>query len=650
MTFRSMALVALVAGAAMNTNNNVSAFMQQKPVSPALIQKPESSTSLHVIGGVIRKMREEKAKKEMPMASEEERKKDAPGLRVGKDAWKWPPVWPYDKYMFTRPDEIPKKPQPNMASMMASASGTQMPPPVVEEEEEIEELDLPKFWGEENSSVLTEMDDAAIETIKNHYAYYLRDGMSVLELGAAENSYLPDDIKLSRHVGVGLNKALMETNPSISESMVVNLNKVLPEKSVDSEELLGLGADTFDTILMANTIEYMTNPREVFRTAWYLLKPGGMLIVPFTNKEAFKGKFGKAQTNAWETMSDDQHVWVTGSFFQFSAGDGWENLKGFDISPASAKREDGPLAVLQNQGKTMSTFVVQATKGLQAAAIDDEDPEKSFSSKMWMLQTVEERDKKMLAPRLARAFQLSTSGTDKEAMARNVDKIPTVYDALIKMDTFAFPFNLQSQLASYLVADPGFEANDEQIKAMKMGLGLLKPDSEFWTPVGTLTAAMEAEEKVNLLAYIVPRFGSGNVEQENALKSFASGLEPTFATIRSKCVGMEESDVQLVGTELLAKEILKPGISSRKEFALWLGSFTESELNKILSNRKEFKDYAVREMKKYQGNRKAEADRIEQRRENYDAQLKKAKKERTLFFNPEKGKLEEVKGKKKEKK
>lgn len=630
----------------MNTSNNVAAFTQCKQVSPALVQKPKSTTSLNVIGGMIRKMREEKAKREMPMASEEERKQDAPGLRVGKDAWKWPPVWPYDQYMFTRPDEIPKKPQPNMASMMASVGGTAMPPPVAtEEEQKIEELDIMKFWGEENSEVQTEMDDAAVASLKNHYSYYLRDGMSVLEFGAAENSYLPDDIQLSRHVGVGLNEALMKKNPSLSETMMVNLNNVLPEKSVDSEELLGLGADTFDTVLMANTIEYMTNPREVFRTAWYLLKPGGMLIVPFANKEAFKSKFGKAQTNAWETMTDDQHVWVTGSFFQFSAGDGWEGLKGFDISPESAKRESGPLAALQNQGKTMSVFAVQATKGRQASEIDEEDPEKSISSKMWMLQTVEERDKKMIAPRLARAFQLSTSDIEKEAMSRNVDKIPKVYEALIKMDTFAFPFNLQSQLASYLVADPGFEANDEQIKAMKMGLGLLKPDAEFWTPVGTLTAAMEAEEKVNLLAYIVPRFGSGDVEQEKSLQSFVSGLEPTFAIIRSKCADMKESDVQLVGTELLAKEILKPGISSRKDFALWLGSLTEAELNKILSDRKEFKDYAVGEMKKYQAKRKAEADRIEQRRKQYEAQLKKATKERTLRFNPEKGKLEEVKQK-----
>ena len=101
--------------------------------------------------------------------------------------------------------------------------------------------------------------------IPSHYAFYLRDGMSVLELGAAENSYIPEGVKLSRHVGVGLSQKLMEKNPSLSENMVVDLNTVIEKKGVDSDELLNLGSDSFDAILMANTLEYLTNPREVFR-------------------------------------------------------------------------------------------------------------------------------------------------------------------------------------------------------------------------------------------------------------------------------------------------------------------------------------------------------------------------------------------------
>lgn len=97
------------------------------------------------------------------------------------------------------------------------------------------------------------------------YEFYLKDGMSVLELGAAEESYLPEGLKLSRHVGVGANKALMEKNPALTESYVVDLNDVEEGKGVSSDELKKLSTDPFDVIIMANTIDFLTKPREVYK-------------------------------------------------------------------------------------------------------------------------------------------------------------------------------------------------------------------------------------------------------------------------------------------------------------------------------------------------------------------------------------------------
>ncbi len=89
--------------------------------------------------------------------------------------------------------------------------------------------------------------------------------MSVLELGAAEESYLPDDLKLSRHVGVGAVKKQMEENPSITESYVIDLNDVVVDEGIKSVEFSNLGNDTFDAVIMANTIDFLNNPREVFK-------------------------------------------------------------------------------------------------------------------------------------------------------------------------------------------------------------------------------------------------------------------------------------------------------------------------------------------------------------------------------------------------
>ena len=89
--------------------------------------------------------------------------------------------------------------------------------------------------------------------------------MAVLEFGAAENSYLPKDLKLSSHVGVSASKTLMENNPDLTDSIVVDLNNVIEESVIDSEDVRKLGANSFDAIIMSNTIDFLTSPREVYR-------------------------------------------------------------------------------------------------------------------------------------------------------------------------------------------------------------------------------------------------------------------------------------------------------------------------------------------------------------------------------------------------
>ena len=76
-----------------------------------------------IIGPMIRRMREEQEKKNMPMASADESKNEAPGLRVGANAWKWPPVWPYDSNFFKRKSEMKAR---NAAAPMSMLTG-QMP-------------------------------------------------------------------------------------------------------------------------------------------------------------------------------------------------------------------------------------------------------------------------------------------------------------------------------------------------------------------------------------------------------------------------------------------------------------------------------------------------------------------------------------------
>lgn len=296
--------------------------------------------------------------------------------------------------------------------------------------------------------------------------------MSVLELGAAEESYLPDGLKLNRHVGIGAVKSQMEQNPSITESFVVDLNDVVEDIGIKSVDFSNLGEDTFDAIIMANTIDFINNPREVFKSCWRALKPGGIMMVPFLAKDAYVDKFDEAFTKQWRDMTDDQHMWVAGSFFVFSAGDGWEGLKGFDISPEDAKKPDENVLSKLTKGNDNSppgAYVVQARKKFQDDEVDEDDLEGYINSKLWMLPTLETRDKKLIVPRLARAYELLDTEDEKHRMLSHTESLPKIYESLIKMDQFAFTFSMQAQLAADLVGDPDFTGSDIQINNMKMG-------------------------------------------------------------------------------------------------------------------------------------------------------------------------------------
>ena len=89
--------------------------------------------------------------------------------------------------------------------------------------------------------------------------------MSVLELGAAENSYLPPDLKLNKHVGVGAVQSQLDANTRFTSSLTVDLNSVVDNGGVDSAEFEEMCDEGFDAVIMANTIDFLNHPREVFK-------------------------------------------------------------------------------------------------------------------------------------------------------------------------------------------------------------------------------------------------------------------------------------------------------------------------------------------------------------------------------------------------
>ena len=177
--YRSQALAALLLLALGGSPSSSSsfpcchAFVGSSSEFTGTARTTTSGSSLHavlppplIIGPMIKKMRAAKAKENAPLASDAERTAEAPGLRVGGGAWKWPPVWPYEAEMFQRPDEVAGRRQKsalqgmlNMPDLPATGGGG------AEEAEAEGKLDLGQYWNEK-AGVTTDIDEEAADKLR----------------------------------------------------------------------------------------------------------------------------------------------------------------------------------------------------------------------------------------------------------------------------------------------------------------------------------------------------------------------------------------------------------------------------------------------------------------------------------------------------
>lgn len=117
------------------------------------------------------------------------------------------------------------------------------------------------------------VDMQAHENLKRLYRRFLAPGMRVLDLMASIDSHLPDGMDL-QVTGLGMNREELEQNPHLDNHLVHDLN---------AEAALPT-AETFDAITCSLSIEYLTDPVSVLRSARKRLAPGGILLVSFSDR------------------------------------------------------------------------------------------------------------------------------------------------------------------------------------------------------------------------------------------------------------------------------------------------------------------------------------------------------------------------------
>lgn len=118
-------------------------------------------------------------------------------------------------------------------------------------------------------------DSLAASIVSKIYSRYLKSEHDVLDLMSSWRSHLPEDISPSSVTGLGMNMEEMKDNPALTDRIVHDLNK---------NPRLPFSDKSFDLVICAMSVEYLTHPMEVFEEVARVLRQGGRFVVTFSNR------------------------------------------------------------------------------------------------------------------------------------------------------------------------------------------------------------------------------------------------------------------------------------------------------------------------------------------------------------------------------
>ena len=165
--------------------------------------------------------------------------------------------------------------------------------------------------------LVTHIDEAAIAAVTQLYRELFPARGAILDLMSSWVSHLPPEIEYRRVVGLGMNRAELDTNPRLHERIVQNLNQTPQLPFADAE---------FDGAAICVSVQYLTQPVSVFREVGRVLRPGAPLVVTFSNR-----CFPTKAIAIWLALDDRGHMRLVRRYFE-EAGN-WTDVESLDRSP-----------------------------------------------------------------------------------------------------------------------------------------------------------------------------------------------------------------------------------------------------------------------------------------------------------------------------
>jgi len=158
----------------------------------------------------------------------------------------------------------------------------------------------------EQPRLVQHLDAKAREAIGRVYQELVPGGGHVLDFMGSWDSHIPSRVELGGLTVLGMNQQELDANPRAAARIVRDMN---------ADPSLPFEGERFDAIVCTASIEYLTNPLQVMSELQRVLRPGGVLVVAFSNRW-FPGKAVKG----WTLMHEFERLGMVLELFRQTPG------------------------------------------------------------------------------------------------------------------------------------------------------------------------------------------------------------------------------------------------------------------------------------------------------------------------------------------
>mmetsp|Transcript_12221 Transcript_12221/g.20270 ORF Transcript_12221/g.20270 Transcript_12221/m.20270 type:complete len:497 (+) Transcript_12221:105-1595(+) len=331
----------------------------------------------------------------------------------------------------------------------------------------------------------------------------------------------------------------------------------ISDNEVSSSIILPYSADTFDSVVFRSGVESLTDPTELFAEIWRVTKPGGKCFVCFASQPKMSATL--TPVKMWQTMTDEQKIWITGSYFHYSTMGAWENIEGYDLLGSSG---DGSLVFNQTasaDSATTAAYVVQSEKislpPLEADGMTNQNLTFALRRRLVGIKNLRKDDQKFVSYRLAAQYNASLADSARKTeILDNIQKLDSIYNVLKDVKEIVIPSPVKAMLATMMLDE--WSGSADQDLALRRSLGIAPPDEQFWGPVGQATMDMAPKIKIYFLADLIPKFGQAPFEAK--LASFPKLLKEAITICETKLpTDTSKASIQAFVTDVVVSDFLK---------------------------------------------------------------------------------------------